>query len=667
MELKFKNVSITITVPLLISGILYLFGIDNLYLYVIISIVFLLFLYFFGFIGKRFISVNNMLMNKVANKINSTFAMILFDYEDKYLNNIYNNNKYVNTNALKEKGQRDLILKDVYVDLELANESATRAKKSLKDEDAKLDNYFTKNFSIDDAIKNKDYSNEDNIVILGAAGSGKTTLLNYTALCFSNNKYRKQKKYPKKIPVLLYLKDFKNIINNDYTLLEAIKHNMNLQQLYFKKQDKIDYFDKWFEHKLEKGKVVIMLDGLDEVADKKYLRIVSRWVDVQTKKYNNNLFILTSRPHGYVENPIGGSIVCNVKDFNESQKKTFINNFYITTYKDRRDKLDPSTMAQTKKESIDLYRRIKENTSIFNLSKNPLLLTMICLIHFNNKSLPQHRVELYEDVINVFLNKRLQEKNLQVTYSLEHKKILLKKIAFYLMEHEKRPFNVNEIKNAIKNEMKLLGNNVDISEFLNYIQHSSHLLTERKVNEYEFSHLTFQEYLSAIYIADNNLINYLLERIKDDYWHETIVLYSAKNEATKILEKCIEILELNVTDIFLRFTLKIIEEGIINNQIKVKFDGLLDKLMDTKNEDTINTISSELLNKKLNNLEIKDGLYITKKYITNIEYQKFISDCLNTKNYFPHCRKSKFYEKNMGRQPLIGVSSKNVIDFFNAF
>ena len=165
---------------------------------------------------------------------------------------------------------------------------------------------------------------------------------------------------------------------------------------------------------------------------------------------------------------------------------------------------------------------------------------------------------------------------------------------------------MNEMQHA-KDEFKLLGSNIDIVEFLKYIQNSSHLLSERKAGEYEFSHHTFQEYLTSIYISDNNKINYLLGKLNEDFWHETIILYSAKNEATAILESCIDILEQNVTDTFLKFALKITEEGIINSQTIAKFDNLLDKLMDSKTINTINIISNVLLNKKLNNM--KTGTY----------------------------------------------------------
>ena len=49
-----------------------------------------------------------------------------------------------------------------------------------------------------------------------------------------------------------------------------------------------------------------------------------------------------------------------------------------------------------------------ETSSIRSLATNPLLLTVIAIVHWNRKRLPEQRVELYDECIDVLLGQRKQ-------------------------------------------------------------------------------------------------------------------------------------------------------------------------------------------------------------------------------------------------------------------
>ena len=59
-----------------------------------------------------------------------------------------------------------------------------------------------------------------------------------------------------------------------------------------------------FIHQLETGKAIVMVDGLDEVADAGARQKVVEWVDRHMRAYSRCSFILTSRPGGYRANPL---------------------------------------------------------------------------------------------------------------------------------------------------------------------------------------------------------------------------------------------------------------------------------------------------------------------------------------------------------------------------
>ena len=59
----------------------------------------------------------------------------------------------------------------------------------------------------------------------------------------------------------------------------------------------IDFFDKW----LNEGHAAVLLDGLDEVANPKLRRRVSRLVDAFTRTYDQCRYVVTSRIVGYTD------------------------------------------------------------------------------------------------------------------------------------------------------------------------------------------------------------------------------------------------------------------------------------------------------------------------------------------------------------------------------
>ena len=64
-----------------------------------------------------------------------------------------------------------------------------------------------------------------------------------------------------------------------------------------------------------------------------------------------------------------------------------------------------------------------------------------------------------------------------------------------------------------------------VDRFLQVIEERTGLLIARGEGVYAFSHLTFQEYLAALAVADrDDYIAYTLARVPDPWWREVILL-----------------------------------------------------------------------------------------------------------------------------------------------
>jgi predicted NACHT family NTPase len=75
---------------------------------------------------------------------------------------------------------------------------------------------------------------------------------------------------------------------------------------------------------------------------------------------------------------------------------------------------------------------------VFELTRNPLLLTNICLVHRHRGSLPQRRARLYEECIDVLLEHWRESKKLKLGVSALQGRQVLQPVALWLHQEEGR-------------------------------------------------------------------------------------------------------------------------------------------------------------------------------------------------------------------------------------
>ncbi|MFB2769321.1 NACHT domain-containing NTPase [Pelatocladus sp. BLCC-F211] len=188
---------------------------------------------------------------------------------------------------------RILELQKVFVPLKISENYAANVKQDIIQQHKREANSSRKK-QIWDFLDKSEFRR---MVILGAPGSGKTTLLRHLTLIYASKQERKvYPQAPKLIPVLLYLREVRQeIITNKPPLPDLITKQVQ----HLKKRHPLNPPPKWFADKLKQNKCLVMLDGLDEVANEQERQQVSAWVDEEMGHYPNTTFILTSRPNGY--------------------------------------------------------------------------------------------------------------------------------------------------------------------------------------------------------------------------------------------------------------------------------------------------------------------------------------------------------------------------------
>ncbi|HEX3045104.1 MAG TPA: NACHT domain-containing protein, partial [Bacillota bacterium] len=468
-----------------------------------------------------------------------------------------------------------------------------------------------------------------------------------------------------KFPILLFLRDLSQIIkeNPEYELAQAIYDQLI--------KSKVSIPPDWFTDRLNQGKVLIMLDGLDEVTDPVELNMVEEWIERQIdiwQKYKNR-FIITSRPHAYRSNPLSHVNLLEVLPLDNEQINCLIQNWYLANEIANQQKEDPGIRMLAIQESDDLQTKLQSDPNLLELAVNPWLLTMMMTVNRYRESLPKRRVELYQEICEAFLGAQPQSQGVASDFTPAQTEVILQPLAYHLTCGSKRDISLANAKEVIREPLHLINPNIEAEEFLKMIETSSGFLSEGTDGVYRFAHLTFQEYLTAVFVKEQNKENELIARIEEPWWHEVIRLYSANSNATEIMKKCLELADSSVTALLL--AIELMNEALgLESGLLSQFENLLFKGIEDPDPERRRLVAGALLSLRLRRMtRITDEKYMDSSNITYAEYQLFVDEMRTQGNYYQPdhwlaCAQESYqFPIHKGAAPVVGVRPFDAIRF----
>ncbi|MFF5521684.1 NACHT domain-containing protein [Streptomyces coeruleorubidus] len=367
------------------------------------------------------------------------------------------------------------------------------------------------------------------LAIVGAPGTGKTTLLRHTArrACIAPEGRRRG------VPVLLYLRNLVQDLVDDPRVPLATVVRAGLGR------HAAEEPPGWFEDRLANGACVVLLDGLDEVADLEARQTVVDWVERQIKEYPGNDYVITSRPGGYRSAPVEGATVLQTRRFTDGQVSTFVHSWYraVERHAHREDSTDVELLAEEK--AADLLARLRAAPSLYSLTVNPLLLTMIANVHRYRGALPGSRSDLYREICQVMLWRRQESKRLLVEPRGTQKETVLRELAFEMMRRRVTAVSRPDCTDILSMVLPRVSAHLTPEAFLEDVG-TNGLLVERENGLFAFAHFTFQEYLAAEYIRDKGEGRLLAESVDDDWWRECTLLYAANADVGPVVRACLD-------------------------------------------------------------------------------------------------------------------------------
>ncbi|MDY7005222.1 MAG: NACHT domain-containing protein [Cyanobacteriota bacterium] len=362
------------------------------------------------------------------------------------------------------------------------------------------------------------------LTIKGQPGAGKTLLLKYIVLSWAREKLNSSSN--EYVPILLEL----------YRLNEIEISALNMEVLKQKLVEALDRDDfpkanSFVEQSLEKGKLFLLFDGLDEVKSLIRPQVVQAINDL-LDKYDKCRAIITCRSAVY-RNDFAESVdkTLDIKEFSDRQMRLFLEAW-------------KSEMPPDK--SIDqLIQTLRDRPLIMELARNPLMLTIVAHLYTQPAFvLPQSRSDFYQESTHILLNQ--WQNNFNQYKESAHKRRVLQHLALFAQDNASKQqkddlsLDYQIVLEQIQKVLPDLNLNpeTDTQPILREIVERSGLLLEiERGDKYQFAHLTLQEYSAATALRDRE--NELIERFKNEpeHWRETVKLWCGfAGNSTNLIE-----------------------------------------------------------------------------------------------------------------------------------
>jgi hypothetical protein len=368
------------------------------------------------------------------------------------------------------------------------------------------------------------------IVILGSPGSGKSTVLRFLVSQHATIRPN-ENAIEDRLPLFIPLRPYESKL--DKNLLEFCCDYLNHE---YKQKLPIELL----EIMLERGECLVCFDGMDEVQNSANRDTIRNRIRSLVLQYPKNRWVITSRLVGY------NAVALHSEEFKHYIAQP-LPNPAIRLYIKRWHTLRSANESQRDSDIQNLTDRLfsPKSKSILTLARNPLLLSMIVVLHHNNVMLPEKRTELYSKIVELLLETWNNKAGIEQLpdLSTNDQRYYLEVLAHKMHQvnqskesHHDKHFVYDVLRETIVNNVSC---NLSKAEtltdaLLERIQKRAGLLIEDGSDMYRFAHQTFQEYLAACDILANEatssetLMDYFKDKLLRPTWREVLQLSLGK-------------------------------------------------------------------------------------------------------------------------------------------
>jgi formylglycine-generating enzyme required for sulfatase activity len=372
------------------------------------------------------------------------------------------------------------------------------------------------------------------MVLKGLAGSGKTTFVNHLVWQRGMDPQALPEQW-RELPVIrLRLRHLQQDLGSraENPIWQGVRADLHFDSRTEEGRDRYLYA---IQDCLKRRGGIVLLDGLDElpggqVERERFLSVVDKFTKHDLHPEHGRL-LLTTRPHAFNESTAGGILtlpdfsVAKLAPLSAEQQNEFLQNWSRALGR-RKGWIEP----QCQKWRINIIRELDSHPYLRELAQRPLWLTLIATLQAHRGRLPEDRIVLFDELIELMLH-RWQSWRIETGEGIDEQVIkrflnasefrsALEAMAYDL--HRRGDQGQGEEAESLylpwKELIGILAKELDgvqginSSEYLVYLSEGAALLEVDESGRYGFFITSFQEFLAAGHLAEQDDLKQRLTR-----------------------------------------------------------------------------------------------------------------------------------------------------------
>ncbi|MBQ1079695.1 NACHT domain-containing protein [Nocardiopsis sp. B62] len=300
----------------------------------------------------------------------------------------------------------------------------------------------------------------------------------------------------------------------------------------------------WANRVLAEGRGIVLVDGVDELPQTQR-EAARHWLRDLMSDFPESRYVVTTRPGAAQETWLeaDGFVSAELQPLTDDDVGSFIHHWHEAV---RSEIADEAELERLDTYEHELTRKVLGQRHLRAIAATPLLCALLCALYRDrHTSLPRDRMEVYEAALAMLLKDRDQQRGIEgVELSRSELVLLLQELAKWLIINGSSDAPTATAQRQVTKVLRSMHRvTEEPGEVFTHLIVRSGLLQSPTVDRVSFLHRTFEEYLAAKAIVEEDSFPLLVSKAHDDQWHEVVVMAAGHATPTQREELVTGLLE----------------------------------------------------------------------------------------------------------------------------
>lgn len=357
------------------------------------------------------------------------------------------------------------------------------------------------------------------ILIRGEAGSGKSTLLRWLAINAARETFTGDlQPWNGRVPFLVKLRSYADrplppvggLLGDDVAEVAAGAPAGLVERIF------------------AAGRALLLVDGVDELVRAQRTG-VRQWLRRIIDQHPDVIVVVTSRPTAAPARWLANEDFTSVllERMTPADIMVFVRRWHRAIGGASHLPCHPADLPRFERR---LLARLDANHHLRGLATNPLMCAMLCALNLDRADdLPHDRISLYRAALEMLLERRDTARNVpayrRVALGAQQAMSLLQDLAWRLTLANQAELDTGQARTHVTRKLTTMPKvTAEAGDVFEHLLDRSGVLKDVAEDRLSFVHRTFQEYLTAKEIAEEDYIDVLAEHATRDMWRETVIM-----------------------------------------------------------------------------------------------------------------------------------------------